>query len=252
MSADPMTVNPALVAEIRARVRAVRERITTAARASGRDPAEIRLVAVTKTHPVEVVHAAVAAGLTDLGENRVQELQEKRAAAPSATWHLVGRLQRNKVRHVVDGHVLIHSLDRVELADEIQARAARAGVVQPVLVQVNVGDDPAKGGCAVHRTGELVAYAQRLPNLLVTGLMTVPPLPPPGSDPPHSAAVHFARLRALRDEIRGTVPTVTELSMGMSADLESAVAEGATMVRVGTDLFGTRGEPAHRGTKETG
>lgn len=248
-----MTVaDPALVDEIRARARVVRDRISRAAHASGRDPAQIRLVAVTKTRSVDVVRAAVVAGLTDLGENRVQELQEKRSAVPAATWHLVGRLQRNKVRHVVDEQILIHSLDRVDLADEIQVRAARAGLVQSVLVQVNVGDDPAKGGCSVHRTGELVAYAQRLPNLLVSGLMTVPPLTPPGNDPPRNAAVHFARLRALRDEIRGTVPTVTELSMGMSADLEAAVTEGATMVRIGTDLFGTRGEPEYRGTKETG
>jgi PLP dependent protein len=247
-----MTADPALVAVLRARAETVRARIASAARDAGREPDDVRLVAVTKTHPVEVVRAALAAGLTDLGENRVQELRAKRDAAPEARWHLIGRLQRNKVRHVVDGHTLIHSLDRAELADEIQARSARLGVVQPVLVQVNVGDDPAKGGCAVHRTGELVAYAQALPNLLVTGLMTVPPLPPPGSDPRAAATVHFARLRELRDEVRRAAPTVVELSMGMSADLEAAVAEGATMVRVGTDLFGARDEPAHGGTKEAG
>ncbi len=227
------------------RLQAVRERIQRAAVDAGRSPDEVTLVAVTKTHPVEVARAILELGVRDLGENRVSELVAKRAELPDARWHLVGQLQRNKVRDVVDGRVLIHSLDRPRLADAIQARAEVGGFVQPVLVQVNVGEDPAKGGCRVPETGPLVAYAQGLPNVEVRGLMTVPPLPSAGQDPVTVARGHFAVLRGLRDEVATSVPTVRELSMGMSADLEAAVAEGATMVRIGTDLFGPRPDPTH-------
>jgi len=227
------------------RLQAVWERIRSAALDAGRSPDEVTLVAVTKTHPVEAARAIVDLGVHDLGENRVAELVAKRAQLGHVRWHLVGQLQRNKVRDVVDGRVLIHSLDRPRLADAIQSRALEGGFVQPVLVQVNVGDDPAKGGCGVPETAQLVAYAQGLPNVEVRGLMTVPPLPSPRQDAVTVARGHFATLRGLRDEIVTTVPTVRELSMGMSADLEAAVAEGATMVRIGTDLFGPRPDPTH-------
>lgn len=222
------------------RVDVVRRRLDAACRDAGRTADEVRLIAVTKTHPPSLAAAAVAAGIHDLGENRVQELVAKHPLVAGATWHLIGRLQRNKVRDVVGRDVLVHSLDRTALADALSARAAHEQVVQRVLVQVNVGDDPAKGGCSLAEAGELVAYARALPNLAVEGLMTIPPLPTGGADP-DAARPHFAALRRLRDELRVTFPEVAHLSMGMSADLEAAVAEGATMVRIGTALFGPRG-----------
>lgn len=183
----------------------------------------------------------VAAGVRDLGENRVQEFRAKVDEVPDARWHLIGQLQRNKVRDVIDRDVTIHSLDRRSLADALSRHAERAEVVQRVLVQVNVGGDPAKAGCSLAECGELVAYARSLPNLSVEGLMTIPPLAAPGLDAAVAARPHFEALRELRDEVQGRFPEVAHLSMGMSADLEAAVAEGATMVRLGTAIFGARG-----------
>lgn len=225
----------------------VRARIDVAASAVGRRASDVRLIAVTKTHPVEACRLAVSAGLTDLGENRVQELLAKHPDVPGARWHLVGRLQRNKARAIVGRQVLVHSVDRARLADALSRAAKDAGVVQRVLVQVNVGDDPAKGGCEVDGTLDLVAYARALPNLAVEGLMTVPPLAPAGADPSAAARPHYALLRQLRDEARARYAEVVHLSMGMSADLDAAVAEGATMVRVGRALFGERDHPPRRG-----
>jgi len=226
--------------DLRPRVARVRARVAAAATAAGRNPADVRLIGVSKTHPPEAAAAVVAAGVTELAENRVQELLAKQPLVPSARWHLVGSLQRNKVKDVVGRAILIHTLDRRQLADALSARAAQAGAVQRVLVQVNVGEDPAKHGCGVDEALDLVAYARDLPHLAVEGLMTIPPLPAAGEDASEAARPHFATLRRLRDEARARFPEVVHLSMGMSADLEAAVAEGATMVRIGTALFGPR------------
>jgi PLP dependent protein len=234
------------MSEIADRVAVVRRRLEGAAVAAGRHPVDVRVLAVTKTHPPQMAAAAVAAGIVDLGENRVQELIAKEPLVEGARWHLIGALQRNKVRDIVGRQVLVHSVDRRSLADALSARAAREGAVQRVLVQVNVGDDPAKGGCSLDEVDELVAYARDLPNLAVEGLMTIPPMPPAGADPAISARPHFAALRAARDELRSRYPEVVHLSMGMSADLEAAVAEGATMVRLGTAIFGPRGDAPWR------
>ena len=228
--------------QLSSRLSGVHARIEAAALAAGRRPVDVHLIAVTKMHPVETARAAVAVGLTDLGENRVQELISKQEVVEGARWHLIGPLQRNKVRHVVGRHVLVHSLDRHPLADALSRRAQQLGVLQRVLVQVNVGNDPAKHGCDLDETEALVAYARSLPNLSVEGLMTIPPLVPEGADPVDAAQPHFARLRQQRDRLRERFPEVLHLSMGMSSDLEAAVAEGATMVRVGTALFGARDE----------
>ena len=222
------------------RIAQVRDRLAAAATAAGRQPVEVRLIAVTKTHPPEVARAAVAAGVNELGENRVQELSAKLPLVPSARWHLVGNLQRNKVKDVVGHAILVHSLDRRSLADALSRRAAERGVVQRVLVQVNVADDPDKHGCRLSEALDLVAYARDLPHLTVEGLMTIPPQPGPDQDAAEAARPHFATLRDLRDEARTRFPEVVHLSMGMSADLEAAVAEGATMIRIGTALFGPR------------
>lgn len=218
----------------------LRARVAAAARAAGRRPDEVRIVGVTKTWPVEVAVAAAAAGLTDLGENRTSELVAKAAAVPDVRWHLVGRLQRNKVRDVVGRGWLLHAVDRRSLVDAIADRAEALGTVQDVLLQVNVAGDPAKAGCDLADLEGLVTYASARPGLRVLGLMTVPPLPPPGEDPAAAAAPWFARLRDARDALRERFPGLEELSMGMTDDLEAAVREGATMVRVGTALFGAR------------
>ncbi|GGI04339.1 YggS family pyridoxal phosphate-dependent enzyme [Egicoccus halophilus] len=234
-----MTGQPPAV-DLEARLTRVRARIAEAAAAAGRAPADVRLIGVTKTHPPELGRAAVAAGLVSLGENRVQELLAKLPQVPGAQWHLVGNLQRNKVKDVVGRAVLVHTLDRRSLADALSRRAEQQGTVQRVLVQVNVADDPAKHGCPCDETLALVAYARDLPHLVVEGLMTVPPLPAGDDDPSEAARPHFATLRRLRDDARKRFPEVVHLSMGMSADLEAAVSEGATMIRIGTALFGPR------------
>jgi PLP dependent protein len=238
-------VNGATEADViafNARLQAVRDRIAAAARQAGRSPVDVGLIGVTKTHPPEVAATAVAAGLVDLGENRVQELLAKQPHVTGARWHLIGPLQRNKVRHVVGRSILLHTLDRPALAEALSRRAAALGVVQRVLVQVNVGEDPAKAGCDLSEAAALVAYARDLPNLAVEGLMTMPPMPPEGVDYNTAARPLFRALREERDRLRARFPEVVHLSMGMSADLDAAVAEGATMVRVGTALFGPRGE----------
>jgi pyridoxal phosphate enzyme (YggS family) len=235
-----VTVDVELIAE---RVAAVRARIDVAASVAGRDPGEILLIAVTKTHPVELARAAVGMGLEDLGENRVVELLSKHDEI-DARWHLVGQLQRNKVRDVVGRTHLIHSVDRSALIDSIGRLATAQGLVQDVLIQVNVGDDPAKAGCDLADAEELVSYAVGVLGVRVRGLMTVPPLPPEGVEPGSAAGPHFRRLRELRDRLREKYPDVQELSMGMSDDLESAVQEGATMIRIGSALFGPREERA--------
>ncbi len=231
----------------------VRADIAEAAAAAGRDPAEVTLVAIGKTHPPSVLAAMASAGVGHLGENRVAELVAKLAVVEQAEvapftalrdvqWHVVGQVQSRKARDLVGRGLLVHSVDRRSLVDELDTRAQRVGSVERILVQVNVGDDPAKGGCSLHELDELVAYAGQRPNLDVEGLMTVPPLSPAGTDPDRAAAPHFARLREARDRLAADWPGVRELSMGMSADLSAAVAEGATMVRVGTALFGSRRE----------
>jgi pyridoxal phosphate enzyme (YggS family) len=229
-------------ADIAPAIAAVRDRVAAACAACDRAATAVTIVAVTKTHPPAVAQAAVDAGLPSLGENRVEELVAKVPYVDGASWHLVGRLQRRKVRDVVGRRVLVHGLDRRSLADALSRRASHAGAVQRVLVQVNVGDDPRKGGCPVDDALDLVAYARALPHLTVEGLMTIPPLTPDGDEAAAAARPHFATLRGLRDQARSRYPEVVHLSMGMSADLEAAVAEGATLVRLGTALFGPRGD----------
>ena len=232
---------------VASRLANVRERVAVACERADRSPASVRIIGVTKTHPPALCRAAVANGLLDLAENRVQELLAKQPHVPGARWHLVGQLQRNKVRQVVGQQVLVHSLDRRRLADALSRRAEQLGTVQRLLVQVNVGADPAKGGCHVDEALDLIAYARELPYLAVEGLMTIPPMPADDEDPGEAAREHFARLRELRDRARAHFPEVVHLSMGMSADLEAAVAEGATMIRIGTALFGPRADAPWRG-----
>lgn len=233
--------------DIASRITEVQAGLAAAAERAGRAPADVTLIAVTKTHPPQAAQRAVDAGVLDLGENRVQELLAKAPLVTGARWHLVGRLQRNKVRDVVGQHILVHSVDRRRLADALSARAERLGVIQRALVQVNVGEDPAKGGCRLDEVDALVAYARDLPHLSIEGLMTIPPMPDEGVDAAEASRPLFAALREVRDALRARYPEVVHLSMGMSGDWQAAVAEGATMVRVGTALFGPRGDGPWRG-----
>jgi PLP dependent protein len=234
-----MTAMPTEKTSAAERLAVVQDRIRSACERVDRPSSSVVLVAVSKTHPPEAVRAMLAAGVTEFGENRVRELLAKRDVVPEARWHLIGRLQSKKAKLIADRQILVHSMDRRSLADALSRRAGAAGAVQRVLVQVNVGDDPAKGGCPVNETLDLVAYARTLPNLAVEGLMTMPPMPPDDVGVEATRPL-FAELRRLRDEARTQWPEVTHLSMGMSDDLEVAIEEGATLVRVGTALFGPR------------
>ncbi len=218
---------------IAARLAAVRARITAAAHAAGRSPDDVTLVAVSKFHPVAAVAEAAAAGATDFGENYVQELLGKQADAPGLRWHFIGRLQRNKARMIAGKVALIHALDSLELAAEIGKRAAAAGAEQAVLLAVNAAGEASKGGVALADLGALVTACAALPGLRVDGFMT---MPPPDVDP----APYFQALRAARDTLATAARPLSILSMGMSDDLEVAIAHGATHVRIGTAIFGPR------------
>jgi pyridoxal phosphate enzyme (YggS family) len=230
------------VSEVAERLRAVRGRIERAARAAGRSPDEVRLIAISKTVAAARIAEAARAGQRAFGENRVQEAAAKlpevaRAFDAPLEWHLVGRLQRNKARAAVELFDVIHSLDRVELAEALDRAALAAGRRPRVLLQVNLDDEPQKGGVAPEELAALAATVDALPALELVGLMAIPR--PAGS--PGAMRPAFARLRALRDALAaGRGRPLPELSMGMSADYEAAVAEGATWVRVGTAIFGER------------
>lgn len=228
----------------------VRERIAAAAMRAGRDPEGITLVAVSKTVAVPLIREAVAAGQRDFGENRVQEAaaKYKELGTPEGAlrprgeeevrWHFVGRLQRNKVRHLVGWVDLIHSLDRPGLAAEIGSRASAAGAQQEVLAEVNVSGDPGRGGVAPESLAPLLESASAVPGIRVSGLMAMAPVV--GS--PEDARPYFRRVARLRDEVAARFPelSIHHLSMGMSQDYEIAVEEGATLVRVGEAIFGRR------------
>jgi pyridoxal phosphate enzyme (YggS family) len=217
----------------------VLNRIADAAGRAGRGPSGITLVAVSKTVPAERLVAAVAAGLTTLGENRVQEGEAKAGAVPGATWHLVGPLQSNKVRRALEVFDTIESVDSVGLAQRIDRLAAdsRPGVRVPVLLQVNVDDDSSKAGFQPAALDGLVEEILGLAGLDVRGLMTIGRLVEHGEE----ARPTFVRLRALSERLRADRAALgPELSMGMSDDFEIAVEEGATIVRVGRALFGER------------
>jgi PLP dependent protein len=235
-------MNPDRVAELVRARDAVLRRIGEATARVGRDPSEVTLVAVSKTHPVEVVQAAIEAGLTVLGENRVQEAVEKVEGTHGGRWHLVGPLQANKARRALEAVDVIQSVDSLELARRLDriAGEVRPGTRFPILLQVNVADDPAKAGFepgAVETAiGELLAF----PNLRVEGLMTIGRQAATAED----ARPTFVALRDLRDRLRAANPSLgTALSMGMTDDFEVAVEEGATIVRVGRALFGERPQP---------
>lgn len=222
------------------RIAAVRARIAAAAARSGRPADAVALVAVSKTVPLPVVLAAVAAGQRLFGENRVQEaLAKAPACGPGVEWHLIGHLQGNKAKVAAGLFAAVESLDSLALARELDRRAAQAGRRLRVLVQVKLGDEATKSGVAPRDAPALVEAAARLPHLELAGLMTIPP--PPAA--PGDSRRWFAELRKLGARWDGELcprGTLRELSMGMSDDYEDAVEEGATIVRVGTEIFGGR------------
>ena len=227
------------VAELAAARERVLERIVRAAARAGRDPDAVTLVAVSKTVEADRVQAAIDAGLTILGENRVQEAATKVPATRGATWHLIGPLQSNKAGRAVELFDVVESVDSLDLARRLDRLAGerRPGSPLPVLLQVNVADDPAKAGFTPGAAAAALAEILALPNLRVGGLMTIGAL----VASPEAARPTFRGLRALADALRGAQPGLgAVLSMGMSDDFEVAVEEGATIVRVGRAIFGDR------------
>ena len=219
-----------------ARLASVREAVAAAAREAGRDPAEITLIGVTKRKPVAAIEAAFAAGLCDIGENHADEFLEKAAAfAPDGLrYHFIGRLSSRRARKVAGQATLIHTLDSLRLARKLSLVAQEERREVRALVQVNQGGEATKGGVAPDATAALVRDAAALPGLRVVGLMSIPPF----DDRPRD---WFRQLRQLGDAIaEATSVALPELSMGMSHDLAEAIAEGATLVRVGTAIFGAR------------
>lgn len=220
------------------RLASIRERVGRAAERAGRDPADIRLLAVTKGHPPAAVEAALALGLRDIGESRVQEATAKRAAiaAPGVSWHLIGHLQRNKARTAATLFDTVHSLDSAALGAALARHRDPDTPPLRVLIEVELTGLPRRTGVVPAQAGALLDAVRGLAALDPVGLMTI--APPGGHD---LAALHFARLRDLRDSLREShAVALDELSMGMSADFEVAVAEGATIIRLGHALFGGR------------
>jgi pyridoxal phosphate enzyme (YggS family) len=223
------------------RLTEVRARIAASARSAGRDPSSIRLVAVSKTVPLSLIRQACQAGQRDFGENRVQEGLQKIQTSTDLEirWHLIGHLQTNKARKAGAAFATIQSVDSVELLQKLDQAAGEAGTTPELLIQVDLAGEATKFGAAPAAVPRLFEAAAQMRAARVVGLMTLPPMP----DTPEEARPWFRKLRGLRDEwLASGVPAamLAELSMGMSGDFEVAIQEGATMVRVGTAIFGSR------------
>jgi hypothetical protein len=231
----------AVIMGIKENVAQVQERIVTACRRSRRVPDDVKLVAISKTFPRECIRAAYEAGLRDFGENRVQEAMAKQPALSdlSITWHLVGHLQTNKAKAARELFHWVHSVDSFRLAQKLDQAAAGAGRL-PVLLEVNLGEEASKAGVGESKVIQLAEQVSRLGTLVVRGLTVIPPF----LDDPELVRPYFRRLRELAQEIDSrNIPNLSmqELSMGMSHDFEVAIEEGATIIRVGTAIFGARG-----------
>ena len=223
------------------RLEHVQERIRQTANACGRSETDIRLVAVSKTMPVEIVKKAIETGMTDFGENYIQEAREKTASLAQypVTWHYIGHLQSNKAKYAVRMFDFIHSVDSLKLARELDKHAKKIAKVQAILIQVNVAQEDSKSGAYVEDIMPLLRNISQFENLAVKGLMTMPPY----FNAPDKVRPFFAALRGLRDQIKNeNIANIAmdELSMGMTGDFEAAIQEGATMIRVGTAIFGER------------
>ncbi|MCJ7773929.1 MAG: YggS family pyridoxal phosphate-dependent enzyme [Desulfobacterales bacterium] len=215
--------------------------IRKAAKKCNRDPESVQLVAVTKTKPADMIKKAIEAGITIFGENYIQETREKFniLANYDVSWHFIGHLQTNKAKYAVRMFDLIHTVDSLKLAVELDKQAEKMGKKQEILIQVNIGLESSKSGVTEHETFDLIKNISPLENVSIKGLMTMPPF----FDQPEKVRPFFAALRELREKIIDlTIPNISmkELSMGMSGDYEVAIEEGATLIRVGTAIFGER------------
>lgn len=225
----------------------IQDRIIESAKRSGRDPGNIKLVAVSKTVALEKIIEALNAGVLIFGENRVQEAQNKIRSqelgvrSDKIEWHLIGNLQKNKTRTAVDLFDLIHSVDSAALAEDINRHAQKIGKIQRILLQVKLVDEETKHGVREQDLNDLLDKVARMDHIQLEGLMTIPPY----FDDPEKTRPHFRKLRQLADEAIAKGYPVKELSMGMSNDFEVAIEEGATMVRVGTAIFGERDYKLH-------
>jgi len=221
------------------RLAGVSGRIASAAERAGREPSGVTLVAVSKNHGPEAIREAYAAGQREFGENYAQELRDKALALADLKglrWHFIGHLQRNKAKLVAPHAALLETVDSERLAEELSRLAEVGGARIPCLVQVNVGDEGQKSGCSPSTAAAVISAVERAPGLELAGLMTLPPFDLDASE----TRVHFRALSELREACGGAA-RLPNLSMGMSHDFEEAIAEGATIVRVGTAIFGSRG-----------
>ncbi len=226
------------VSEIAARLRDVRSQIEAAARRAGRDPDSVKLVAVTKMVGIDKIQEAARAGAVAFGENYVQEgLKKIGQVKPAREWHFIGHLQSNKVKYVLGIFELIHSVDRLSLAEQIQKRAEQRGLTQQILIQVNISGEESKSGVERDEALSLISRIKEFPCISLRGLMTMPPY----FDDPEKARPYFRILREIHGEAeRQCSISLPELSMGMSGDYQVAIEEGATIIRVGTAIFGPR------------
>ena len=228
-------------------LKTIRERVDAACERAGRRPEEVTLIAVSKTKPLSMLQEAYGAGARDFGENKVQEILEKYPEMPEdARFHMIGHLQTNKVKQVVGKVDLIHSVDSERLLRAIDAQAAKQDLVQDILLEVNIAGEESKGGCTPEEARQLAQLTRELEHVRLRGLMAIPPISPePGANRPF-----FAAMRQLFVDIKANMGdnqcNMDCLSMGMSGDYPDAIAEGATLVRVGTALFGPR-PPMHKG-----
>lgn len=225
---------------IKEQLECVEEKILRACERSGRSREEVTLIAVSKTKPIEDLKEAYAHGARYFGENKVQEITEKYPQMPDdVKWHMIGHLQRNKIKYIIDKVALIHSVDSLRLAEAIQAEAAKHRVTMPILIEVNVAEEESKFGLSVEETLPLIEQVSKMENLCVQGLMTIAPY----VDDPEENRWVFRKLKKLSVDIdQKNINNVNMcvLSMGMTGDYEVAIEEGATMVRVGTGIFGKR------------
>lgn len=220
-------------------LKTVKERIAAAAQKSGRSLEDIVLVAVTKTHPPEMMNEAIRAGATDIGENKPQEVRDKFPDVLEAKWHLIGHLQTNKVKYIIDKCTMIHSVDSIKLMDEIERQAKLKDVSMDILIQVNIANEESKSGIDKKELDILLNYAAGLERVKVRGLMTIIPK----SESEEENAMHFTNMKKLFDETAAKEyknVTMDYLSMGMSGDFETAIECGSNMVRVGSAIFGAR------------
>lgn len=224
---------------IKERLEDVERRITEAAQKSGRKREDITLVAVTKTHPVDMMNEAIKLGVTDIGENRPQAVRDKFNDVLPVKWHLIGQLQTNKVKYIIDKVCLIHSVDSIKLMDEIERQAIKHDLVMDILIEVNISGEESKSGVSKDEVWNLLEYAGKLTHVKVKGLMTVAPK----TDNSVTNTLHFDNIRRLFLDIKQKKydnVNMLYLSMGMSGDFETAIECGSNMVRVGSAIFGAR------------